>query len=462
MLEVVLLYLGTGVACYNAASFLFLHPLTWDWMSLWIILYCCSIFFSNGCYGIRLVWRELSLKFAHSTRQQKVCLIIPSFFFVLLSCICQFAPFHLLIEDFNLQKKRHNLNKEFSHLSINPPHTYEKIRQLVETFKKRRQLDVHWKALQNLRADYYLWDQIMENFPQLILLILITNTQDTGNTVGIFSILLALSLWTWQRYLGYTCTVEGPLMLSGPSDLVAFFFFGFASNMIIFLQFLKSIYRLTSMGALEIISGLTYSSELEDKNGKFLNMSHVAFFMDNMPLLSFLLAAVLHFGGVAWINSDLCLAEKGKEAFATILFPLPHRDWMIPQGEPQRKTKMECLQDFLQFKRKLNALTLLLICKFILVFSPKVICDIKLFIHPLFQASCDSVSVIFLSLISIIQLWSLYRFCRVCHPSSMLLPSPPDFVTRISVFNFMKLLKFLFSDEEAKAVDQKEGCQQIQ
>jgi hypothetical protein len=315
MLEVVFLYLGTGVACYNAASSLLLHPLTWDWTSLWIILYCCSIFVSNGCYGIKLLWRELSLKFAHSSRQQKVYLIIASLFFSLLSFICQFAPFHLLIADFNLQKKRHNEKKAFSQLCKNPPNTCEKIRQLVETFKKRRQLDGHWKKLQKKRADYYLLDQIMENLPQLILLILITNTQETENTVGMFSLLLALSLWTWQRFLGYTCTVEGPLMFSGPSHLVAFFLCGFVSNMIMFFQFLNSIYGLTGLRALEITSGLTYSSELEDKNGQFINMSHVVIFMD-MPLVCYLLAVALHFGVVVSINSDLGWAEKAKEALA--------------------------------------------------------------------------------------------------------------------------------------------------
>ncbi len=56
-LGVVFLYLGIGVAFYNASSFLYLHPLTLDWTSCMIVLYCCSIFFSNGCYGISLVWR---------------------------------------------------------------------------------------------------------------------------------------------------------------------------------------------------------------------------------------------------------------------------------------------------------------------------------------------------------------------------------------------------------------------
>jgi hypothetical protein len=462
MLEVVFLYLGTGVACFNAASFLRLHPLTWDWVSLWIILYCCSIFFSNGIYGIKLVLRKLSLKFAHSSRQQKVYLIIGSVLLCLLSCIFQLAPLYLILEDFNFQKERRCEKVTFSHLCQDPGLTCEKRRKLVETYKKRRQLDVHWKAFQKLRADYYLWDQIMENFPQLILFMNITNANDFKNIIGPASLMLTLYLWAWQRFLGYTCTVEDPHGLIGQSDLPLFFAVGCFLHAYLLLG--TAIFGF-DFAWTEITSALTFSSELQNKHGKIIPLSHnFVYYMSSFSQLDLPLTAVLHFGGVAWINSDLGWTEKAKEALATILIPLPHRDWIIPQGEPQRKTKMECLQDFLQFKRKLIALTLLQICKIILVFFPKVICDIILLIYPLYPSSwkLNVGAMIWLFALSFFQLSHLYWFYRLWHPSSMLLPSPPDFVIGISVFSIVKLLMFLFSDEEAKYVDQKEECRQVE
>jgi hypothetical protein len=151
-----------------------------------------------------------------------VRLVIESFFFILLSCIFQFAPLYLIFEEFNLQKQRRSEKKAFGQLCQEPQLTCEKRLQLVELFKKRRQLDVRWKALQKLRADYYLWDQIMENMPQLILLTIITNGKDSKNIIGRVSLMLTFLTWGWQRFQGYICTVEGSLRSSSRIRLCCF------------------------------------------------------------------------------------------------------------------------------------------------------------------------------------------------------------------------------------------------
>jgi hypothetical protein len=437
-LGVVFLYLGIGVAFYNASSFLYLHPLTLDWTSCMIVLYCCSIFFSNGCYGISLVWRELSLKFGHRSTQQKVRLVIASFFFILLSCIFQFAPLYLIFEDFNLQEQRRSEKKAFGKLCQEPQFTCEKRLQLVELFKKRRQLDVRWKALQKLRADYYLWDQIMENMPQLILLIIITNGRDfERNKMGGASLILTIFTWGWQRFLGYICTVEGSLSSKFISRLLLLFCFG-PPFLFYYLALVQGLLAPSGYSAYSYINGL-------EKN----SLTHNAvFFMDKFYIhqTCLLLAFLLHFGGIVWINSDLSWDQIFKEVFATILFIFPNKDWMKTQEETPRTTKEECLQDWLKFKRKLMYLTRIHIVKCFLVLFREIVCGIVQSFdpgrsHDMFTVFCMWIFVPNVIICAVCQQFAFLVFGRWFHPSSMLLPRLPDF-GRPRSFKFFVMLIF--------------------
>jgi hypothetical protein len=83
---------------------------------------------------------------------------------VLLALIFPLALFHLLYQEYDLKTKRLATKREFFHLCNAQITDALERKALATKYKELRTLDAQWRDHQKLRAKYYLWDLIWENW----------------------------------------------------------------------------------------------------------------------------------------------------------------------------------------------------------------------------------------------------------------------------------------------------------
>jgi hypothetical protein len=344
------------------------------------------------------------------------------------------APLHMLYQDFYLKKQRRKKNVVFSQLCNVSVMNNTARKKLLNAYKECKALETQWKKHQKMRASYLYWDLMLENLPQLILLTILAGSKEMKDVADPPIFLVITLSWTWQRFSGHLCTIEGPVSLKGKALLFGRICMEIWFRFTALLHLLSPFCDFTSFGLAHMFSRLNYSPGLKEKYGDVFHFPRKAIEFSDMfyysyVLISLAMLLINFIADLALFGSKANWRDAFSDAFASLLFPSGIRDWAKPGDDHQRTTKSEIFKDWENFKYKHRHRVLLHFCENIVLTLPEWICLISIFVKAvIFPNLLEILELItalllpgFFFVATYMQILTFDGFNRCFHPYALLL-----------------------------------------
>jgi len=341
------------------------------------------------------------------------------------------APLHMLYQDFYLKKQRRKKNVIFSQLCNVSVMDKTARKKLLNAYKECKALETQWKEHQKMRACYLYWDLMLENLPQLLLLTILAGSKEMKGVVDPPIFLVITLSWSWQRFSGHLCTIEGPVSFEGKALLFWRIWTEILFRFTALLYLFSTFHDFTPFGLALMLSRLNYSPGLKEKYGDVLYFPRKAIELSDMFYYSYVsisLAMLLinFIVDLALFGSKANWRDAFSDAFASLLFPSGIRDWAKPGENHQRSTKSEIFEDWENFKYKHRHRVLLHFCENIMLTLPEwiglaLIFDIFLNLQEISELIIALFLAGFFFVATYMQIFTFDKFNCDFHPYALLL-----------------------------------------